>query len=694
MHKALLCLLFASAYTALAVPVTSDYSEDRVYPRFIQFPDGEGVMHTVDLEAEPDYELLAEIERNPDNNQYLLFTRRNSGSSQRLVMNNANSIRNSNFNPNVPTVVIVHGWLSNQNTDINPVIRDAYLRKSDVNVIVMDWRRLALSDYATAARGVPAIGRGLGQFMNFVNQVTGHPFTSMHLVGFSLGAHVVGNAGRELRGRAARVTGLDPAGPLWNYNSNRLSRNDGVYVEAIHTDGGYTVGGLGIGSNVANADFYPNGGISQPGCLTNLCNHNRAWELFAATVTYNHLVGRQCSNNLQITWDNCRGQQLRMGNDDLRKSGGREFKFWHAPQFQSHMPAYYKINYHLLKSVKEYIVRKPAHLRNFKGLYTASAVPQPVVSEFSMDREYPRFIEFPDGDGVMHPVDLEDEVDYELIDDITRNPDNNKYLLFTRHLPGVPQYLVMGMSQSIKYSLFNPKVPTVVIVHGWLSNQDSDLNPVIRKAYLDHIDVNVIVLDWRRLALSNYVTAVLGVPAVGRGLGQFLRFLKQVTKQDYSKMHLVGFSLGAHIVGNAGKELNGKVARITGLDPAGPLWNLNSNSLGPNDAVYVEAIHTDGGYTVGGLGIGADVANADFYVNGGTSQPGCLTNVCNHNRAWKYFAASVTYDHLVGNECASSWQITWNSCKGPYLHMGNADLKKYVSGNRRFRANTKRRYPY
>lgn len=87
---------------------------------------------------------------------------------------------------------------------------------------------------------------------------------------------------------------------------------------------------------------------------------------------------------------------------------------------------------------------------------------------------------------------------------------------------------------------------------------------VLFTAYLEHRDVNVIILDWWRLALSNYVTAVLGVPAVGRGLGQFLKFIKQVTRQDYSKMHLVGFSLGAHIVGNAGKELNGTIARITG----------------------------------------------------------------------------------------------------------------------------------
>ncbi|KAH9633543.1 hypothetical protein HF086_013220 [Spodoptera exigua] len=325
MQKSLLCLLII-VYTAVAVPISSEYSEDRTYPRFIEFPDGEGQLHTVDLEAEPDMELLAEIERNPANNKYLLYTRRNQRISQTLVINNANSITNSNFNARVPTVVIAHGWLSNQHTDINPTIRDAYLKKSDVNVIVLDWRRLALSDYATAARGVPAVGRGLGQFLAFLNRVTGQAYTQMHLVGFSLGAHLVGNAGRELGGRVARVTALDPAGPLWDYNRNRVNPNDGIYVEAIHTDGGYTIGGLGIGTNVANADFYPNGGISQPGCITNLCNHNRAWELFAATVTYNHLVGRQCATQTQLTLNNCRGSQLRMGNDDLRKSGSGMYR--------------------------------------------------------------------------------------------------------------------------------------------------------------------------------------------------------------------------------------------------------------------------------------------------------------------------------------------------------------------------------
>lgn len=52
-----------------------------------------------------------------------VVSRRNSILSQTLTINNANSIHNSNFNANVPTVIIVHGWLSNQHTDINPTIR-------------------------------------------------------------------------------------------------------------------------------------------------------------------------------------------------------------------------------------------------------------------------------------------------------------------------------------------------------------------------------------------------------------------------------------------------------------------------------------------------------------------------------------------------------------------------------------------
>ncbi|CAH2087476.1 unnamed protein product [Euphydryas editha] len=129
---------------------------------------------------------------------------------------------------------------------------------------------------------------------------------------------------------------------------------------------------------------------------------------------------------------------------------------------------------------------------------------------------------------------------------------------------------------------------------------------------------------------------------------------------------------------------------FTGLDPAGPLWNLNSNRLRASDAVYVEAIHTNGGAL--GLGIGSPLADADFFPNGGNSQPGCLTPICSHNRAWELFASTVTYNHLLGSKCSNMLQVTLNSCRGEIFYMGNDDLNKKASGI--FRVNTQRSYPY
>lgn len=63
------------AYAASAVPLSSDFSKERQYPRFIKFPDGNDVMQDVDLEVEPDMEILAEVTRNPARNRYLLYTR-------------------------------------------------------------------------------------------------------------------------------------------------------------------------------------------------------------------------------------------------------------------------------------------------------------------------------------------------------------------------------------------------------------------------------------------------------------------------------------------------------------------------------------------------------------------------------------------------------------------------------------------
>ncbi|XP_059048016.1 pancreatic triacylglycerol lipase-like [Achroia grisella] len=284
--------------------------------RYFWMPDGEGVPHLVDLEEPVDQDMLSI--RNGANNQYWLFTRQNPNNAQVIVNGNANSIWNSNYASGRPLKVIVHGWNSDGNSAINPLVTSAFLAAQDANVIVVDWRALANSNYLTATNGVPGVGQFLGNFLVWLINTAGGNWNNVHLVGFSLGAHVVGNAGRQAGGRPARVTGLDPAGPNWVGNSNALNRNAGQYVEAIHTDGGL----LGIFNPIADADFYPNGGRNpQPGCWVSTCSHSRAYELFASSVRTNHFQGRQCGNINQAENNQCGGSTLNMGNGVISKRG-------------------------------------------------------------------------------------------------------------------------------------------------------------------------------------------------------------------------------------------------------------------------------------------------------------------------------------------------------------------------------------
>uniref|UniRef100_A0A8C8CNV1 Hepatic triacylglycerol lipase n=1 Tax=Oncorhynchus tshawytscha TaxID=74940 RepID=A0A8C8CNV1_ONCTS len=158
-------------------------------------------------------------------------------------------------------------------------------------------------------------------------------------------------------------------------------------------------------------------------------------------------------------------------------------------------------------------------------------------------------------------------------------------------------------------------------------------------------DVNVIVTDWLLQANMNY-------PNRPRTLGQVRKFYQFPAE----KVHLIGYSLGAHVSGFAGSCLGGrgKIGQITGLDPAGPMFEgmAASDRLSPDDALFVDAIHTYTQERMGlSVGIKQAVAHVDFYPNGGDFQPGChpfqslmehiQTVKCAHERSVYLFIDSL-----------------------------------------------------
>ena len=97
------------------------------------------------------------------------------------------------------------------------------------------------------------------------------------------------------------------------------------------------------------------------------------------------------------------------------------------------------------------------------------------------------------------------------------------------------------------------------------------------------------------------------------------------TSVQRGKIHLIGHSLGAHIMGRAAKVLKTNEAnssdawtadRVTGLDPAQPCFQTDDEELKltKDDAPFVDVIHTNArSLLLFGLGLSQQLGNILFY---------------------------------------------------------------------------------
>lgn len=155
-------------------------------------------------------------------------------------------------------------------------------------------------------------------------------------------------------------------------------------------------------------------------------------------------------------------------------------------------------------------------------------------------------------------------------------------------------------------------------------------------AYLnEEIESNIVAVDWGRLSTPKtlasevmYKLAALNVKPVGRKVADFILFLGKIgAVAGFDQVHIVGFSLGAHVAGKAGRYIQldsgNQISRVTGLDPAGPVFNIKTSTAGivdKSDAKFVDILHTNKGQ----LGYYGPLGHVDFYANGGgPKQPNC-----------------------------------------------------------------------
>ncbi|XP_059543271.1 lipase member H isoform X3 [Myotis daubentonii] len=222
----------------------------------------------------------------------MLYTRRDPTCAQVI-----NSTSLGNLNVTKRTTFIIHGF---RPTGSPPVwigdLVEGLLSVEDMNVVVVDWNRGATTIlYNSAADKTRKVATVLKKFIDHL-LIKGASLDDIYMIGVSLGAHISGFVGEEYNGKLGRITGLDPAGPLFNGKppEDRLDPSDAQFVDVIHSD----IDALGYKEPLGNIDFYPNGGLDQPGCPKTIfggmqyfkCDHQKSVYLYLSSLRENCTV--------------------------------------------------------------------------------------------------------------------------------------------------------------------------------------------------------------------------------------------------------------------------------------------------------------------------------------------------------------------------------------------------------------------
>ncbi|CAL7940741.1 unnamed protein product [Xylocopa violacea] len=230
---------------------------------------------------------------------------------------------------NEKTVIFVHGFSENVNFKDVQMTKDVYLKYTKQNFLALDYRDVSQQNYFTSVDLYRQVGELLAKGVNEMMS-SGISSDKLHIIGHSLGSQVAGIAGRNTASKISRITGLDPAGPLFYIFNEHLSKADAQFVDIIHTDMGF----YGLALDTGHVDFYPNlGHRPQPGCsialteILNPCPHVRSYEFYAESVkNVNAFIGIKCDDSEQFITSTCaKDETAIMGFDVPRNARGKYY---------------------------------------------------------------------------------------------------------------------------------------------------------------------------------------------------------------------------------------------------------------------------------------------------------------------------------------------------------------------------------
>ncbi|KAF6202054.1 hypothetical protein GE061_004451 [Apolygus lucorum] len=572
-------------------------------------------------------------------------------------------------------LVAVHGFLSSHSS---PGIRKLKTgaEKLGIDFLGVGWGRIAETLlYEEAAKRVLGVGSCLANFINFLVTEGNIPKNSIHLVGHSLGAHVCGFAGKifkkKYRLAINRISGLDPAGPLFNKNkpNARLNRKDAHFVDCIFTSRGQ----YGHKKPICTVNFDPNEGEQclQPSCKRRFvgriitaiigCSHGISVDYFVESMNRTHVFEAERCTDLDDNPVDCQGALM---GYPPHKNFSRGIAY--------------------LNTNAKYPYTGIAAIANiFKGLFERDKILIESMLEF-----------------INNGLDIEE---METLDD-TECSHYVKFYVATK-LTGY-EYVEVDIHEDYLLTAIgltgNNKV--LVAVHGFLNSHSSS---GIRKlkAGAEELGIDFIGVGWGKLAKTLlYDEAARKVLGVGGCLADFINFLVTEGNIPKNSIHLVGHSLGAHVCGFAGKifkkKYRMKINRISGLDPAGPLFNENKPNarLDRGDAHSIDCIFTSRGQ----YGHKKPICTVNFNPNKGQRllQPSCkrrfvgriITAIigCAHGISVDYFVESMKESHDFKAEYCTDLDGHPVDCQGAL--MGYPPHTNFSRGIAYLTTNSK--YPY